>query len=57
MAYSKIPFTPAQLERKDLGNQRFQEILDLMDEGYSQVLTNEHYRKIAEIAIKGIHCA
>ena len=57
MAYSKIASTNSNVDRDMLGNAHFQEILDLMDEGYSQVLTNEHYRRIAEIAIKAIHCA
>jgi hypothetical protein len=53
---TRLPFNPVQLERDVLGDKRFQEILDLLEDGYSQVLSNEQYRRIAEIALKGIHC-
>ena len=52
---TQIPFTPVT-QRDVLGDKRFQEILDLLEDGYSQVLSNEQYRRIAEIALKGIHC-
>ena len=52
---TRIPFTPVT-QRDVLGEERFQEIIDLLDYGYSQVLSNEQYRKIAEIALKGITC-
>ena len=53
---TRLPFNPVQLERDVLGEKRYLEILDLLEDGYSQVLSNEQYRKIAEIALKGIHC-
>ena len=56
MTTSTYTFSDGDLERAALGDKRFQEILDLLEEGYSQVLSNEQYRKIAEIAIKGINC-
>ena len=56
MTTSTSTFSDGDLERAALGDKRFQEILDLLEEGYSQVLSNEQYRKIAEIAIKGINC-